>query len=62
MDREFFNKKVISKMDEHKLGFVIAAKSNKRIKGILENHRKEYGDTSTVLNIIFRKEDQLLTL
>ena len=32
MDREFFNRKIISKMDEHKLDFVIAAKSNKKIK------------------------------
>jgi hypothetical protein len=53
MDREFFNKKVISKMDEHKLDFVIAAKSNKRIKGILENHTKENGNTSTVFEYGF---------
>lgn len=55
MDREFFNKKVISKMDEHKLDFVIAAKSNKKIKGILENHRKEYGDTSTAFEYNFQE-------
>ncbi|MDD3246463.1 MAG: ISH3 family transposase [Methanosarcina sp.] len=53
MDREFFNKKVISKMDEHKLDFVIAAKSNKRIKGILEKHTKENGNTSTVFEYRF---------
>ncbi len=55
MDREFFNRKVISKMDEHKLDFVIAAKSNKKIKSILENHRKEYGDTSTVFEYEFQE-------
>jgi hypothetical protein len=55
MDREFFNKKVISKTDEHKLDFVIAAKSNKKIKEILENHRKEFGNTSTVLEYKFQE-------
>ena len=55
MDREFFNQKVISKMEEQKLDFVIAAKSNKRIKEMLEKHRKEYGDTSTVLEYKFQK-------
>jgi hypothetical protein len=54
MDREFFNRKVISKMDEHKLDFVIAAKSNKKIKEILEKHSKEYGDTSTVFEYEFQ--------
>ena len=53
MDREFFNKKVISKMDEHKLDFVIAAKSNKRIKDILEKHTKENGNTSTAFEYRF---------
>jgi Transposase DDE domain len=57
MDREFFNRKVISKMYEHKLDFVIAAKSNKKIKGILEKHRKEYGDTSTVFEYNFQGEE-----
>ena len=57
MDREFFNRKVISKMDEHKLDFVIAAKSNKKIKEILEKHRKEYGDTSTVFEYNFQGEE-----
>jgi len=57
MDREFFNRKVNSKMNEHKLDFVIAAKSNKKIKGILENHRKEYGDTSTVFEYNFQGEE-----
>ncbi|KKG01787.1 hypothetical protein DU40_01820, partial [Methanosarcina mazei] len=46
MDREFFNRKVISKMEKYKVDFVIAAKSNKRIKEMLERHRKENGDTS----------------
>jgi len=54
MDREFFNRKVLSKMNEHKLDFIIAAKSNKRIKEMLEMHRKEYGDTSTVFEYKFK--------
>lgn len=62
MDREFFNKKVISKMEEHKLDFVIAAKSNKRIKEMLENHRKEYGDTSTVFEYNFQGEKQTFNI
>ena len=53
MDREFFNTKVISKMDERKLDFVIAARSNKKIKGILEKHTKENGNTSTVFEYNF---------
>jgi hypothetical protein len=55
MDKEFFNRKVISKIDEHKLEFVIAAKSNKKIKAILEKHRKEKGDTSTVFEYKFQE-------
>lgn len=55
MDREFFNRKIISKMDEHKLDFVIAAKSNKKIKSILEKHIKENGNTSTVFEYQFKE-------
>ncbi|MGZ5501683.1 MAG: ISH3 family transposase [Nitrososphaeraceae archaeon] len=55
MDREFFNRKIISKMDEHKLDFVIAAKSNKKIKSILEKHVKENGNTSTVFEYQFKE-------
>src|SRR5450756_3151828 len=42
-------------IDEHKLEFVIAAKSNKKIKAILEKHRKENGDTSTVFEYKFQE-------
>jgi hypothetical protein len=55
MDREFFNRKVISKIEEHKMDFVIAAKSNKKIKQILEKHRNKYGDTSTVFEYQFQE-------
>lgn len=62
LDREFFNKKVISKMDERKLDFVIAAKSNKKIKGILEKHTKENGNTSTVFEYKFDGEEQTFNI
>jgi hypothetical protein len=62
MDREFFNRKVISKMDEHKLDFVIAAKSNKKIKEILEKHTKENGNTSTVFEYNFQGEEQTFNI
>lgn len=53
MDREFLNKEVIPKMDKQKLDFVIAAKSNKKIKSILEKHTKENGNMSTVFEYHF---------
>jgi hypothetical protein len=62
MDREFFNNKVISKTEEHKLDFVIAAKSNKRIKEILQKHRKEHGDTSTVFEYKFQEGEQTFNI
>jgi IS4 transposase len=62
MDRKFFNRKVISKMEEHKIDFVIAAKSNKRIKEMLEKHRKEHGDTSTVFEYKFQGEEQTFNI
>lgn len=62
LDREFFNTKVISKVNERKLGFVIAAKSNKKIKGILEKHTKENGNTSTVFEYKFDGEEQTFNI
>lgn len=62
MDREFFNRKVISKMEKYKVDFVIAAKSNKRIKEMLERHRKENGDTSTVFEYKFQGEEQTFNI
>ena len=62
LDREFFNKKVISKVNECKLDFVIAAKSNKKIKGILEKHTKENGNTSTVFEYKFDGEEQTFNI
>ena len=47
LDKEFFNIAVISKLDELKVNFVIAAKSNQVINRELKNHQKEWGNTST---------------
>jgi hypothetical protein len=48
LDKEFFNIAVISKLDEFKINFVIAAKSNQVINKELKNHQKEWGNTSTI--------------
>jgi len=42
--------------------FVIAAKSNKKIKGILEKHTKESGNTSTVFEYKFDGEEQTFNI
>ncbi|MCC4765320.1 ISH3 family transposase [Methanosarcina sp. DH1] len=55
LDKEFFNTDVISKLDELKVNFVIAAKSNKVINKELKNHQKEYGNTSTIFEYRFQK-------
>lgn len=44
---EFFNRGVLSKMDENKLEFVIAANYSKRIKEILEHHKNQTQNIST---------------
>jgi hypothetical protein len=44
---EFFNRGVLSKMDENKMEFVIAANYNKRIKEILEHHKNQTQNIST---------------
>ena len=41
-------------LHHNQLKFVIVAKSNKKIKNILEKHRKESGDMSTVFEYKFR--------
>jgi len=55
LDKEFFNKAVISKLDELKVDFVIAAKSNQVINRELENHKKEWGNTSTIFEYQFKQ-------
>ncbi|AKB45863.1 Mobile element protein [Methanosarcina sp. Kolksee] len=55
LDKEFFNTDVISKLDELKVNFVIAAKSTQVINRELKNHQKEYGNTSTIFEYRFQK-------
>lgn len=55
LDKEFFNIAVISKLDELKINFVIAAKSNQVINKELKNHQKEWGNTSTIFKYQFKK-------
>ena len=55
LDKEFFNTYVISKLDELKVNFVIAAKSNQVINRELKNHQKEWGNTSTIFEYQFQK-------
>ena len=55
LDKEFFNIAVISKLDELKINFVIAAKSNPVINKELKNHQKEWGNTSTIFKYQFKK-------
>jgi len=54
MDKVFFNTKVIWKMNEPKLKFVIAAKSNKKRKAIHEKSWKKYGDAFNVFESKFQ--------
>ena len=44
---EFFNRGVLSKMDENKMEFVIAANYSKRIKEIFEHHKNQTQNIST---------------
>ncbi len=57
LDKEFCNRAVISKLDELKVNFVIAAKSNQVINRELKNHQKEWGILQLFLNINLSKED-----
>jgi len=55
LDKEFFNRAVISKLDELKVNFVIAAKSNQVINRELKNHQKEWGNTPTIFEYQFKQ-------
>ncbi len=55
LDKEFCNRSVISKLDELKVNFVIAAKSNPVINRELKNHQKEWGNTSTIFEYQFKQ-------
>lgn len=53
MDREFFNSQTISALHDLPQEYIIAAKSNKKINAILLEHKKKFGDTSTVFEYQF---------
>jgi len=53
MDREFFNSAIISTLHTSNNNFIIAAKSNKKINAILLEHKKKFGQTSTVFEYQF---------
>ena len=55
MDREFFHIEPISVAHKLKIDFVIAAKSNAKINGILQEHKKKFGRTSTIFKYHFGK-------
>jgi hypothetical protein len=55
MDREFFNNPTISTLQRLNKYFVIAAKSNKKINAILLEHKKKFGETSTLFEYQFEK-------
>ena len=55
MDREFFNSPVISTLHTSNQNYIIAAKSNKKINAILLEHKKKFGQTSTVFEYQFEK-------
>lgn len=53
MDREFFNSSTISTLHTSNLNYIIAAKSNKKINAILLEHKKKFGEASTVFEYQF---------
>jgi hypothetical protein len=55
MDREFFHIEPISVAHKLKIDFVIAAKSNAKINGMLQEHKKKFGRTSTIFKYHFGK-------
>ncbi len=55
LDREFFNSATISTLHKLNTYYVIAAKSNKKINVILNEHKKKFGQTSTFFEYQFEK-------
>jgi len=53
MDREFFNSPTISILNTSHQKYIIAAKYNKKIIEILNEHKKKFGQTSTVFEYEF---------
>ena len=55
LDKEFCNDDTISALTKLNVNFVIAAKRNPKIMGILDNFKKENGPISTVFEYHFNK-------
>lgn len=55
MDREFFQIDPISAAQKLHVNYVIAARSNKKINKILDEHKKKFGRTSTIFKYNFNK-------
>ena len=55
MDREFFNLSTISTLYMLNIQYIIAATANKKINRMLNDHKKKFGPTSTILEYQFKK-------
>jgi hypothetical protein len=57
MDREFFNLSTISTLHKPntQYQYIIAATANKRINGMLNDHKKKFGSGSTILKYQFKR-------
>ncbi|MDJ1420315.1 MAG: ISH3 family transposase [Candidatus Methanoperedens sp.] len=55
MDREFFNLSTISTLHKLNTQYIIAATANKKINGMLNDHKKKFGSASTILEYQFQK-------
>jgi hypothetical protein len=55
MDREFFQIDPISAAQKLNVDYVIAARSNKKINRILDEHKNKFGRTSTIFKYNFNK-------
>jgi hypothetical protein len=55
MDREFFNLSTISTLHKLNTQYIIAATANKKINGMLNDHKKKFGSTSTILEYQFKR-------
>ncbi|AKB74464.1 Mobile element protein [Methanosarcina lacustris Z-7289] len=62
LDKEFCNDDTISALTKLNINFVIAAKRNPKIMGILDNFKKENGPASTVFEYNFNKNGTYFNL
>ncbi len=55
MDREFFNLSTISTLHRLNTQYIIAATANKKINGMLNDHKNKFGSVSTILEYQFKR-------